>query len=566
MANQIAREEGMGPLERGRLRYKQKDYSAALKAFNEAVMSSTDQMLLTALDSRAAAYEKLEQFMPALRDGKAMIEMKPKSSKGYLRTGKILQLQGKEALALQIYARGLAKVPSGADKERQLLVTLHAKLRQVLKPGKSMNFVELLPFELALMVCHNLDMRDRVICLAVSKGWKGVLESSTKLWTTLDTTYARKPVSLKSLQTHFRRSHYTLDRAIITLRANIDAGKMKFVTRTCKNLRELHIAGNGIIGSALHSNLPGATALQAVSTSGCTEVPLHTVQMVIGACHKTLLDVKFLCVQGSKSVVIPGRWPRASSLKTIHLSGCSESILDFDGLRDSTLNATTVILTNWQIRTHLIDATPWKALEHLDLTDTQLNRLPDFPSTLKHLVLSENRVLNLGPNEARPHPLPLLEIFACASTALDAEALKAITAASIKAGNLKRLTIGDRMVNPNTSCITDEFPACDTLEELSVANMILADRQAMEIVALYPNLKRLDMSGTGITGVAVKRFIESGVKWLRINGCDSISADAIEWARGKEGVEIIHNLMSRGVKSRASARFADSVFGSSFDL
>ena len=32
----------------------------------------------------------------------------------------MLQLQGKEGLALQIYARGLAKVPSGADKDRQV--------------------------------------------------------------------------------------------------------------------------------------------------------------------------------------------------------------------------------------------------------------------------------------------------------------------------------------------------------------------------------------------------------------------------------------------------------------
>ena len=38
-------------------------------------------MLLSALDSRAATYEKLEQLMPALRDGKAMIEMKPKMPK-----------------------------------------------------------------------------------------------------------------------------------------------------------------------------------------------------------------------------------------------------------------------------------------------------------------------------------------------------------------------------------------------------------------------------------------------------------------------------------------------------
>lgn len=36
---------------------------------------------MTALDSRAASYEKLQLLMPALRDAKTMIETKPKLSK-----------------------------------------------------------------------------------------------------------------------------------------------------------------------------------------------------------------------------------------------------------------------------------------------------------------------------------------------------------------------------------------------------------------------------------------------------------------------------------------------------
>jgi F-box/TPR repeat protein Pof3 len=42
---------------------------------------NTGHLLLTALDHRAAAYEKLKQFQPALRDAKRMIETKPDSSK-----------------------------------------------------------------------------------------------------------------------------------------------------------------------------------------------------------------------------------------------------------------------------------------------------------------------------------------------------------------------------------------------------------------------------------------------------------------------------------------------------
>ncbi|KAK0108413.1 hypothetical protein ONS95_003221 [Cadophora gregata] len=563
MASKADSEEGMNAIERGRFRYKQKDYNGALEAFSEAVASYADHMLLTALDSRAATYEKLGQLMPALRDGKTMIETKPKMSKGYLRTGKILQLQGKEQLALQIYARGLAKVASGTDKERQHLVTFHEKLRQALKPGESKDFIYRLPLELALIICQNLPMRDRVVCLAVSKGWKNVLESSTQLWTTLDTTHARRAVSLRSIKIHLRRSNYTLDRAIITLKAYIDAEKMKFITRTCKNLRELHITGNGVIGDTLYCGLPGATSLETISTSHSTEIPLHAVQSVLKACHKSLVDIKFLQIRGSRAAFIHGKWTMAESLKTIHLKAGQDACLDFDGLRDNTPNASSVVLTNWKITVHVVDATAWKCLERLDLTDTQLSRLPKFPPTLKHLVLSENPQLHLRPDDEKPTLLPLLETFACASTSLDGEALKIITAASIRAHNLKRLTVGDRMVNPNTGLVKEEFPPCETLEELSLASMILNDRTALEIVSLYPNVKRLDISATHITGVAVKAFVNMGLKWLRINECDRISADAVEWARGKD-IEIIHNLLSRGIQVRGAARFADSVFGSSF--
>lgn len=42
---------------------------------------SSGYMKLTALDHRAAAQEKLEQFQPALSDAKKMIDLKPELSK-----------------------------------------------------------------------------------------------------------------------------------------------------------------------------------------------------------------------------------------------------------------------------------------------------------------------------------------------------------------------------------------------------------------------------------------------------------------------------------------------------
>jgi F-box/TPR repeat protein Pof3 len=70
------------------------------------------------LDHRAAAYEKLGEHKKALRDGKKMIEEMPGGSRGYLRSGKILELMEKPDLALQIYELGLKRVKIGEDDKR----------------------------------------------------------------------------------------------------------------------------------------------------------------------------------------------------------------------------------------------------------------------------------------------------------------------------------------------------------------------------------------------------------------------------------------------------------------
>lgn len=107
MAQPTLGEEGMGPLEKGRHRYSKKDYPGALSAFTDVglhqpgtshlahesycisdsmlvlqvINISTSHILLTALDHRAATYEKLKQLQPALRDAKRMIDLMPETPK-----------------------------------------------------------------------------------------------------------------------------------------------------------------------------------------------------------------------------------------------------------------------------------------------------------------------------------------------------------------------------------------------------------------------------------------------------------------------------------------------------
>lgn len=155
-------EEGLGPVERGRIRYLAKNYTGALEAFTQAVKQSTGNLLCTALDYRAATHEKLENLQPALKDAKSMIDLKPDGAKGYLRCAKVLQLKGEKELALKIYERGLKKVAIGTDDARTKLQKEYTKLRKALDPGRSRDPLEYLPLEMAEIVIEHLDVRDRV--------------------------------------------------------------------------------------------------------------------------------------------------------------------------------------------------------------------------------------------------------------------------------------------------------------------------------------------------------------------------------------------------------------------
>lgn len=211
----------------------------------------------------------------------------------------------------------------------------------------------------------------------------------------------------------------------------------------------------------------------------------------------------------------------------------------------------------------IVNLGPWSKLQKLDISNMHLSRWPILPSTLTHLALRDNTLLADPPEDRELAPLPLLELFDCHSTFISAAFLKKLTAPSIKEGHLKKLYMGGRINDFLNTPVETEFPAAESLEELSVAEMILSDWRMIQIVALYPNLKALDASSTKITGVAVKHFfLNHGIKSLKINECDDVGTDAIEWARRQEGVELVVNFPSRRASGRN--RFGDSRFARYF--
>ena len=204
-----------------------------------------------------------------------------------------------------------------------------------------------------------------------------------------------------------------------------------------------------------------------------------------------------------------------------------------------------------------LDLRTLNSMVSLDISNTRLQEIPVFPSSLRHLTLRKMVRLGAFNSGDEIYELPLLETFDCGGTAISANLVKAITLQSIKAGNLKTLYMGDRLVefSPGVS-VGDEFPASNTVEELSLASLIIRERRIIEIIKLYPNLRRLDVSSTKVTGVAVKHFVDIGIQWLKLDECSDVSPDAVGYARDKD-VEVEFNFPSR---TGRVASFRDASF------
>lgn len=183
-----------------------------------------------------------------------------------------------------------------------------------------------------------------------------------------------------------------------------------------------------------------------------------------------------------------------------------------------------------------VDFSLWSKLEFLEITRAYALNLLTLPRRLKYLDITENHLplLSLEAEDVTQIGLPLLETFMCEYTDLGLEAILAIIGPSLKAGNLKKLHIGDYSPDDSPGNLyipTYEMPS---LQELSLYRCRMREDDIMRFLRLCPNVQYLDLSLTRVTGVAIKEVMarESGpLKWLGVNHCTYLSSDAVEWAR-----------------------------------
>jgi tetratricopeptide (TPR) repeat protein len=121
MAHKMSPEEYQ---ELGRRYYKLRQYKEAVEAFTKGIDTAPT---LNLFDHRAAAYDRLEDYNAAVKDGREMIKTNKQDVKGYLRTASILEKMEKPETALSIYKYGMKNVPSNDKNFKVYMVTLHAE-------------------------------------------------------------------------------------------------------------------------------------------------------------------------------------------------------------------------------------------------------------------------------------------------------------------------------------------------------------------------------------------------------------------------------------------------------
>lgn len=105
--------------------YRKKQFELAMKLFSQAlgVSGLSATLRIRILDNRAATQEKLggdKALRTALADAKMMIQLQKAGANGYLRAGKILQLQGSDKLALDLYKYGLKRIATNDDDGKKV--------------------------------------------------------------------------------------------------------------------------------------------------------------------------------------------------------------------------------------------------------------------------------------------------------------------------------------------------------------------------------------------------------------------------------------------------------------
>lgn len=547
----------------GQVAYRNKDYTKAIKLFSQAleIPRTTTAMQLRILDNRAAAKEKAGNELSlkgALADARQMIKLQKTYVNGYLRTGKILQLQGCHQNALNLYKYGLEKLESSDENGKELLEKMYEKVHARVEPpkAKKVDMMTVLPVELLDMIIQYIPFPSLILAQGVSKSWRNFLINSSKTYVELDFSSAKKPLSRSTVMLAAQHTQNNVRKAVFNRLEFRGVQPLIHLATLNPGLTELQLLGYEqplpVVDIVKHTeNLRKLIIKSAVRTQVISQILAQCRSLECFECF----DVDHMGFRG-------WTFENKSNLKRLYLRIVKEEYQPSDQMLPA-LVAHLPELRELEVseygprQTDQLDLTAAPHLTVLRLRKVAITVLPLLPRTIKHLTLARLPNLNIVPDDILKSPLPALQEL---DLSYNPNIRKNTLLLLLDSVSPRKLVL-DMCPRLDFGAVDWLLPCGSKLEELSVVgNSTFGDSVSKEMAG-FKMLKRLDIGNTKITGIGLLNLIRmsqkegswGGLQYVGCDMCEGVGHDAVDVAR-KMGVTVSHRMLTEygGKKVRYS--------------
>ncbi|KAL1918838.1 uncharacterized protein VTP21DRAFT_2860 [Calcarisporiella thermophila] len=574
--------------------YRAKDYAQAELLFTQLLAripktkSSHAGDRFVILDARAATRIGLGHFQAAFRDAKHMIELYPEEARGYLRASKICMRLEKHGKALHILQVALQKKCKDSTRIEEAIRAIRWEMSRPQRRDPILT----LPTEILYEIFERVDFRTRVVSTGVSHRWRNFLLGARTLWREMDfssrkrapgvfdATAAHKWVSrapptlealnlgaISKLARKGKRGIETwggrwphLRKFALKNNRDVEAALLQRFLQGALQLEELDLAGSCVNDSVVHAALSSCLRLRVFNLAdtkitAAGFVPAKMAGTLQEPAEPTGPSSVGASEEASMSAGIDpsSNHPPHPNLNSLYLDRCPfvdnlllNRVSGHAGLRVLSLrecNAFTMAglvcvverLTN---------------LEELYFSGLHLNT-PSADLTNTDWCLPRLRVLEISDwtrlaDEEVFHMvqgsrwLEVLRLPGCSS--LTSSSIWSQNTSGPTIATLKRLRelnlMGCSRVSSLSLCKFLEH-AGEQLEVLVCGGNLNVESEVLAAAAKgCPRLVELDVSHTAVTSVGLKWLLQPKdaagapmLKRLNLNGCTSVSPEAVQWAR-----------------------------------
>ncbi|KAI8371438.1 uncharacterized protein BYT42DRAFT_616529 [Radiomyces spectabilis] len=538
----------------GATAFSERNYNEALRCFNQALELQPNEAII--LDSRSATHEKLQCPEAALKDAVHTCRVARQDSRGYLRAGKLLSLQGKWEEAFRVYNKGAKHVLS-SDPRYPTIIQMKLAVKCKLN---ARDFVSVFPYEILDNIFSRLSFRRRLQCSAVSKSWRHFMIHWAPMWKHFDFG-SDKP----SLAVISRYLSYANPRCISSFhvenysKKHSDKLLQMLIDNNCQYLQRLEMAlcqlspillyrtlrliGNHITHLQLdYCSTDADTLLQLIQGTPSTLTHLSILGRDLLSSPSLVFPSKLMLRSLSVTVEKPGDVLTAANFQRF-IAACP--VLEQVYIDYVSHNASMPLLALKSHCPHL------QTIEISSVTrstkafdDIQLQQ-PAFAPGLRAFI---SNCLSDTPDEDIQRTLndqyESLEI-------LKMPKLSPRTALPIYLSNIAWCRLREvsfkacSAFQANHLCsFLEKAPSIEILDLACVWN---TDDRVLQVVSQLKDLQKMDISFTSVTGIGVRLLVDErgpNLKKLTMNGCHSVGADVVAYARdrlGRSAVECMFN-------------------------